>query len=263
MSALVNQNMRIGGRTKSVLFSLALILFVSGTVEASTGVAQGPVIRATQLTEDGAFSAKDDPSAAIWSRVREDVIELNMAPPVHQSIVLLQAVAAQRTATLPLRVSVIVDRQRIYFRLRWKDKTRDDQRKINAFPDSAAIEIPLTAAETSSMMGTPDRPVSIWRWQAGNSDAEALIAGGPGTLTKATSAGLHAKGVYRSLKDAEKNEWLVVISQDLDEAGDGRTSLRSRKTFPAAFAIWQGSERQRGGFKKVSNWVSVELAPGN
>jgi DMSO reductase family type II enzyme heme b subunit len=261
MSKSEKQTIRILDCTTNVVLAIALITFGLGAVAASNTASPETVIRATTVSEDGALSAKEDPSAAIWNRVPEELVELNLAFPVHQSIVLLQASASHVGGTLPLRVSVITDRQRIYFRLRWKDKTLNDQQKINAFADSAAVEIPFTAADTSPIMGSPDNPVSIWRWNAVSNDAEALIAGSPGTLTKGKSAGLHARGVYRSLKDPEKNEWLVVISQDLDEAIDGRTNLRLRRTLPAAFAIWQGSERQRGGFKHVSNWVSVQLPP--
>lgn len=227
---------------------------------AASGAPAEVVIATRAITPGGAFPAIEDPAAALWARVPEASVELNLAPPVHPSIALSQEAAkGAGSSPLALNVSAVTDAQRIYIRLRWKDRTRDDQRRTAVFPDAAAVETPNSQAETSPVMGAPDTPVSIWRWDAAKNEVEALIAGSPGTLTRTASESLHGKGVYRSVRDPARNEWLVVISQALDEAAEDRISLRARKQFPAAFAVWQGSDRQRGGFKRVSGWVSVHL----
>lgn len=94
---------------------------------------------------------------------RTVTIELSMAPPVHETIVLLQN-AASELKPLPISVAAVVERRRIYFRLRWNDQSQDVAREINAFTDGAAIEIPMTAGDTGPTMGMPDKPVMIWRW---------------------------------------------------------------------------------------------------
>lgn len=238
----------------------ALLLLQSAAAEAGTGTdaPAAVVIVARAIAQDGAFTAGKDPHAALWARVPEEEIELKLAPPVHPSIALNQA-ATNTASSLPLRVSALTDRRRLYLRLRWKDRTHDDRRATGLFPDAAAIEVPIAATETAVMMGTPDRPVAIWRWDAATNEVEALAAGSPGTLTRIAGSGLAGSGAYRELGDAGSNEWCVVIARDLDERGDQRLDLRARKRFPAAFAIWQGSDRQRGGFKHVSDWVSVRL----
>lgn len=242
---------------------LTVFLGFSWSYAASTASQATPQeeVRATVVSSDGAFSAKDDPDAALWERVPEQIVRLTLAPPVHQSIALLQSTSGQTQVSTPLLlgVSVITDRQRIYFRLRWRDQTMDDQRKIGTYSDGAAIEVPLTEGDTSQMMGLPEKPVAIWRWSAAGNTVEALLAGGPGTLTKWKSDTLRGKGAYRGVSGAVRHEWAVVISQDLDASGDGWMQLRTRGSFPVAFAVWQGSDYERGGYKLVSNWISVGL----
>lgn len=237
----------------------AVLLLQPAAVRAGTDAPAAVVIVARTIAQDGAFTAGKDPHGALWARVPEEEIELKLAPPVHPSIALSQA-AAKTASSLPLRVSALTDRRRLYLRLRWKDGTHDNRRATGLFPDAAAVEVPIAAAETAVMMGTPDKPVAIWRWDAATNEVEALAAGSPGTLTRTASSGLEGSGSYRELGDAASNEWCVVIAQDLDGSGDERLDLRARKRFPAAFAIWQGSDGQRGGFKHVSDWVSVRLA---
>lgn len=234
-------------------------LLAIGAAAFSCCEAQDAVLRAFPVTEHGAFSAMENPDATIWSRVPEEIVPLNLAPPVHQSIALLQSRNARVSGALPVGVSVITDGQRIYFRLRWRDTTQDARRSIGSFADAAAVQIPVTVTETSPVMGSPDRPVSIWRWSADRNNPEALLAGSPGTLTSAASTTLRGKGVYRRSDDPAKNEWRVVLSGDLDEARDDGEALRSQKSIPAAFAVWQGSDGQRGGFKRVSYWIPVEM----
>lgn len=239
---------------------LALAFLAAAGCSAPAWAAGEVSVAATLVSQDGPLSAKEDPAGLVWSRVPEQTVELNLAPPVHPSIVLLQENAGKVTAPLLLKVSAIRDAKRIYFRLRWSDQTRDDQRKMGAFQDGVAVEIPLSQSETNPMMGQPDRPVSIWRWNAAGNGVEALLAASPGTLSNGHSETLRGKGLYKVVDDPARREWLVVISQDLDASDDGMDKIRARRSFPAAFAVWQGSERQRGGYKMVSGWVSVSLA---
>jgi len=238
----------------------AVLVLPSPVTHAETGTAAPAAIEiaARLITGGGTFAANGDPQGALWARVPEAEIELKLAPPVHPSIASLQHTAAPDTA-LPLHVGALTDGHRLYLRLRWKDRSHDNRRAAGLFPDAAAIEVPIGADETAVMMGMPDKPVAIWRWDAATNDVEALAAGSPGTLTPAIDSGLAGTGVYRQRDDAANNEWCVVIAQDLDATGDAHPDLRERKRFAAAFAVWQGSDRQRGGFKRVSEWVSVRL----
>ncbi|HMM76197.1 MAG TPA: ethylbenzene dehydrogenase-related protein [Gammaproteobacteria bacterium] len=235
-----------------------LLLQSAAAQAASTDTPAAIVIVAHAIAQNGAFTAGSDPRAALWARVPEEEIELKLAPPVHPAIALNQA-AVKTARALPLHVSALTDHRRLYLRLRWKDRTHDDRRATGLFPDAAAVEVPIAATDTAVMMGTPDKPVAIWRWDAAKNEVEALAAGSPGTLTPAVDDGLRGSGSYRELGDAASNEWCVVIARDLEERGEARLDLRARKRFPAAFAIWQGSDGQRGGFKHVSDWVSVRL----
>lgn len=252
---LIDHTRKWGG-----LGACAALLLHSAGAPAAAAEIPPPVVVAAAIAPEGAFAASKDPRGALWARVAEAEVELKLAPPVHPSIALSQHAAAPAAASpLPIRISALTDRRRLYLRLRWKDQTHDDRRATGIFPDAAAVEVPFAATETSVMMGSPDRPVAIWRWDAATNAVEALAAGSPGTLTRSADGGLTGSGAYRELGDAASSEWCVVIAHDLDAAGENPLDLRKRKRFPAAFAIWQGSDGQRGGYKRVSDWVSVQL----
>ncbi len=178
-----------------------LLLQSAAAQAASTDTPAAIVIVAHAIAQDGAFTAGSDPRAALWARVPEEEIELKLAPPVHPAIALSQA-AVKAARALPLHVSALTDHRRLYLRLRWKDRTHDDRRAMGLFPDAAAVEVPIAATDTAVMMGTPDKPVAIWRWDAAKNEVEALAAGSPGTLTPAVDDGLRGSGSYRELGDA-------------------------------------------------------------
>lgn len=244
------------GKTPRLGACVALLLLPA--VVAAEEQPSPLVIVATPMTSDGAFAASTGPRGALWARVAEADVDLKLAPAVHPSIALRHAAATDATP-LPVKIGAVIDRKRLYLRLRWKDRSLDDRRATGLFPDAAAVEIPVAAAATSVMMGTPEQPVAIWRWDAATNAVEALLAGSPGTLTPAADAGLSGTGAYRELGDAASGEWCVVIAHDLDAHDADGLDLGKRKEFPAAFAVWQGSDGQRGGFKRVSEWVSVRL----
>lgn len=246
---------RMAGAVPAVL--AGLLCGASGHV-AAQGAAD-PSIRVAVVPADGSFRVTDDPTAAIWARVPEESVELRLAPPVHQSISLLHETARDRDTPVLLRIGAVSDRRKIYFRLRWKDATRDDARGIDSYPDGVAIQLPSTEQPTSPMMGLPEAPVEIWRWSASTDSVEALTAGGPGTVTGPQDVVLGGRGVYRGDFDATQREWVVVISRDLQAADGASSPFWKSSSTPVAFAVWQGSDAQRGGYKRVSGWVEMGL----
>jgi len=215
----------------------------------------------------GEVSLEDklDPTATFWESVVEQVVHLRMAPAVHESIVLLQRSRSEIPAQVPLRVRVASDGQRIYFRLRWQDSTRDDVRRIGRYADGVAVQLPATSVPTSPMMGLPDAPVEIWRWTAASNVVEALRAGGPGTLVTRQDGpdqGLVGRAVYRPDPSPIGGEWLVVLARDLHPGDSTLEPLRAGAALPVAFALWQGSDSERGGYKKVSDWITLSMEGG-
>lgn len=255
MQLVVRYGMRVPGFVCAVLIGLS-------SLPVGDAADQGAVdedLRVSLVPASGSFGEKMDPMAAVWERVPEQTIQLNLAPAVHESIVLRHQARHLPEVPTPLHVSVVSDRQRIYFRLRWKDATRDDLRGIGTWPDGVAVQLPTTPEPTSPMMGLPDSPVVIWRWTAAASGVEALLAGGPGTLVGQADPALAGRAVYRGGLEAGRREWVVVIARDLRAQNGAAEPFWTGTGLPVAFALWQGSDAERGGYKQVSSWIQLGM----
>ncbi len=88
------------------------------------------------------------------------------------------------------------------------------------------------------------------------SGASSLTVGGPGSLTFRIpqSQLVDAQGQYRG------DRWSVVMTRTLSvgSAGDG-ISLEPGSSASIAFAIWDGSQRDRDGKKLVTIWNDLEI----
>lgn len=86
------------------------------------------------------------------------------------------------------------------------------------------------------------------------SPVEELVAEGYGTLTSLSSQRAQGKGIQKSGK------WQVSLG--LPSAGDDLPALKPGMALPVAFAAWDGGDRQVGGRKHYSDWITVELPGG-
>ncbi|HEY4490743.1 MAG TPA: ethylbenzene dehydrogenase-related protein, partial [Acidobacteriota bacterium] len=92
--------------------------------------------------------------------------------------------------------------------------------------------------------------------QTVRSPIEDMNALGPGTLTSqpAQQQNVNGKGQWNG------KVWRVVFvrgRKSADRGGD--IQFKAGKSYPLAFAVWNGSERDRNGQKLVSTWYSLEL----
>ncbi len=202
----------------------------------------------------------NDPADEIWERVPEYGVQLTAAPAVHPSVALRQDAGA--TEPLPLYFSVVSDRDRLYFKLRWVDASRDVETRSNRFRDGAAVQFALTDPEsTSYIMGAPDNPVNIWYWRSDRNDAENLAAGGFGSTTLLPEQMVSARAAYGTGRQDGANEWTLVMSRPLSASGEHTAAFEPGNTQAVAFAVWNGSEQQRDGHKRASTgWIHVDLA---
>lgn len=85
---------------------------------------------------------------------------------------------------------------------------------------------------------------------------ENIIAQGYGSATdmeKADQQDLEGKGVW------ESDRWAVVMKRILPSDDKFSVNFREGVVTPVSFAIWNGSEGNRGGQKVVSTWYYVGL----
>ena len=96
-----------------------------------------------------------EPDDARWDEVQElDVV--------------LSPLAWDDQAVLGARVAAVHDGERIAFRLRWLDPTREDRpgAGVTPYPDAASIALTSDPAPPLIGMGSARHPVELWHWQA-------------------------------------------------------------------------------------------------
>jgi len=123
--------------------------------------------------------------------------------------------------------------------------------------ETAEYKRPGTATSEQVALALPAKAVGNQIVPAeGRSAGTALVAGGPGSMTfrLPTNQHVEAHGEWRDGK------WVVVFSRAMTMPGeqDG-VSLAPGDRVSAAFAIWDGSHRDRNGQKLITIWQDLEL----
>lgn len=230
------------------------------------------------------------PDAKVWKKAAEQTVPLQP----QQFVEPFQDTAGVAS----VNVRAVRDGQRLAVLMEWADKGQDTAIGPTGFTDGCAVMFAAAATPPSVMMGETGRPVRIFNWKAawqkpselspfawvdvvplsgvagpvrpdsavyasaarantggwaiGNpvsgpnyrSVVEELAAEGPGSIThKAFAPG--GGGVWK------KGTWRVALLLPGELAG-------SR---PVAFAVWDGGQRDVGGRKSISPWVSLRAEP--
>lgn len=81
---------------------------------------------------------------------------------------------------------------------------------------------------------------------------EEVVAEGLGSVTHLPNQTASGRGVN------EDGRWHVVVAVPSARAGVGE-ALAPGTTWPVAFAVWLGSEENRGGRKHIANWQTLLL----
>lgn len=222
-----------------------------------TQIKPGDVVKASKIPGTIYLRSQNDPDDLIWDRLPMYSTYLQVAPPVHQSAKLRFDDGATRGKQLYFQVAR--SDERMYVRLRWKDASQDTGTTVDGFRDGVAVQFALKGADTSYMMGTgPEQPVNIWYWRADNHPVENLAAGGYGSTTLLPEQSVTGDGAYVTQRQDKDNAWHVVMSRPL-KAKDEFDVNFERETVPMGFALWQGSDEERDGNKRITHtWILLE-----
>jgi hypothetical protein len=226
----------------------AIILFATVLAMAMAAAAQaGQMLTATQAPAPADTLLN---SAAPWDQVPPHKIALNRTPPLYDT----DEPALAEITTIDVRA--VRANGKLLVQMSWLDATQDSAnlpevpntppetrfRKLptevnDRFFDAAAVMFPAKpgAAAPSLQMGDADDPVQIYYWNAARGPM-LMEAAGRGT-TKRTGATFAARSAY------EKGRWTVIF--ELPELAAGT---------PLAFAVWNGSQKDRDGRKYFSVW---------
>ncbi|WP_425072018.1 ethylbenzene dehydrogenase-related protein [Sagittula sp. S175] len=250
-------------RTLATLTAFALLSAPTLSVAQTLGEGNVKLLEASDTVPvskipDGIYlRTVNDPEDIIWDRLPEYRVAMNPAPAVHQSVELRVNYDAEPSY---LYLNLARTSERLYVRMRWTDETKDTETAFDRFRDGVAVQFSLGDDETSYMMGDgPESAVNIWYWRSGNDAVQNLAAGGPGSTTVLDEQPVSGKSLYTE-RDGDPNQWTVVMSRPIASDGAHNASF-DRDAVPMAFAVWQGAEKERDGFKRVSDgWILLDMA---
>jgi DMSO reductase family type II enzyme heme b subunit len=107
---------------------------------------------------------------------------------------------------------------------------------------------PLQTGASAITMGSADKPVNAWFWKADEALPCDVYAEGYATSErrKANQSGLTATGYY------DNERWTVVFQRDMKVAEKNYITFAPASDTTIAFAVWEGSNKERSGQKSVS-----------
>lgn len=143
----------------------------------------------------------------------------------------------------------------IFFRLEWGDETEDGGiDDTDRFTDAAAVLFPVRGDAPLLSMGSPEFPVNGWYWRPDQEAPFSVTARGLGTTVRNANGGISAQGGYLG------GGWSVVISRQMWAEKADIVALHAGQQGKVGFAVWQGSNRERGGLKAVTlEWQPLEI----
>jgi hypothetical protein len=183
-------------------------------------------------------------------------VALNRTPPLYDT----DEAATLEVSSVDVRLARVSGK--LLVQLSWRDPTLDATtlsevpdtppetrfRKVQTeaddqFSDAAAVMVPAkpgtSAIAPSLQMGDTENPVQIFYWNA-TRGAMLMQAQGRGT-TRRTSQTFPANGTHQN------GLWNLIL--ELPDLPDGT---------PVAFAVWNGSQKDRDGRKYFSVWQILE-----
>ncbi len=198
-----------------------------------------------------------DPTADEWRSAPEEPLALSPTPLGSQPSVYILAAWQDRPYGLAptLKVRAAHNGDALLFRLAWTDDTKDDRLDdTDRFFDAAAVLFPLKDDAALTSMGSTTQPVNAWYWRPDLERPINITATGLGTTVRSPDGFLEAGAQYAG------SEWNVVIARPFAVRSEAAVSLIPGLKGKVGFAIWQGSNRERGGLKSVTlDWQPLEI----
>lgn len=243
------------GIPKFVISALVLLLCFGAIMAHSADLsAAGQTLRVatTYSSADALLSG----GPAVWAQISVKRVALNRTPPLFNT----DEPAALEIGSVDVKLARAGGK--LFVQLSWKDPTHDAItlpempdtppetrfRKVQTgaddrFFDAAAVMYPgkpgKDAMSPSLQMGDAEHPVEIYYWNA-TRGAMLMEAQGRGT-TKRTGRSFPMNSTYQSGS--------YTVTFELPDLPAGT---------PVAFAVWNGSQKDRDGRKYFSVWQVLE-----
>ena len=243
-------------RIRQLLIIASASLLLSSVTWAQAGAkavaGQSLSVAASSASADNLLHA----GPAEWSQIAVKHVALNRTPPLYDT----DEPAAVEIPVVDIRLARAGGK--LLVQLNWRDPTHDAItlaevpntppetrfRKVpteadDRFFDAAAVMFSSKAGSgavaPSLQMGDADHPVEIYYWNATRGPM-VMQAQGRGT-TRRTGQNFPANSTYQN------GQWKVIFELPDLPAGT-----------PVAFAVWNGSQKDRDGRKYFSVWQVLE-----
>lgn len=229
--------------------------FVAGAIvfgSTSATLAQSSSSAAAKITivKRAATADLAMPMGPSWKSIKEARVKVETAFPAHPSI-------TGDARVHELRVQAVRTNTDLYVRIRWDNPTPNRERNIGRFADGVAMQFPADGSvDTQPFMGGEGKRVNIWYWSAARETVQNLVADGFGTLTPAAKQDVVGTAIYDS------GIWTVVFRRALRSIDADNVPLvkQAGAKLPVAFAVWNGANLERDGFKAVTlEWQEFQF----
>ncbi|HUK57139.1 MAG TPA: ethylbenzene dehydrogenase-related protein [Nitrospiria bacterium] len=219
-----------------VLIALSLAWAIGGFPAGASAQETGGVVVFSKLIK-GDIPA-EDPTAAVWDTV--PAVEFPMSAQVHWEPRIFSVTVHA------IQVKSVHNDRQMAILLIYKDPTNDPG-------DGAALEFMVGDKKAHFAHGQPmaqveGGPVNIWFWKNADQTVKDMSAKGFGTLAVQPQQDVKGKGAYKN------GEYRVVFSRSLIDNDPEDAQFPLGKFQNIAFAVWDGSNNEKGAQKAVTSW---------
>lgn len=155
-------------------------------------------------------------------------------------------------AVKELRLSTFHNKEDIFFYFEWTSNKANRQiEDINVFPDGLGILFPFGDIEKTQIkeMGSKEYPTNSWYWRPDFKEKpKNQVAHGLSTSLYTENSSIQSHSSW------DKATWCLVITRPLKVSGQGEETveLALGGRIGIGFAVWEGSNGERGGVKAFS-----------
>jgi cytochrome c oxidase cbb3-type subunit 2 len=125
------------------------------------------------------------------------------------------------------------------------------------FSDAVALQLPAQATEGVAkpyfLFGDAQKPVDLWFLDLASQRVRQFVGRGSGSLTALAGGEVQASASYAA------GEWSAVFLRSL-RSSDG-LSFAEGQYLPVSFSVWDGTARERGNRRGLTQWFYVYLPP--
>jgi mono/diheme cytochrome c family protein len=125
------------------------------------------------------------------------------------------------------------------------------------FSDAVAIQLPVQlpqgVAKPNFLFGDGQNPVDLWFLDLAGNKVRQFAGRGSTSLTALEGSEVEGRGAW------ESGEWSALFARDLRSTGG--VSFAEGQYVPIAFSLWDGTARERGNRRGLTQWFYVYLPP--